>query len=72
MDCDVVRYDVRIGQDVALLYIYHKRAANGRALNLRLPWLRIVGIRPLHKHCRRKELHVMISSLIARQARTYK
>ena len=51
MDGDIVRDDVRVCQDVALPHIHNKGAAGGGALRLRLPWLRVVGLRPLDEDC---------------------
>lgn len=51
VDGDVVRNDVCVCQDVALLDVDDEGAAHRRALHLCLPWLRVVGVGPLDEDC---------------------
>lgn len=52
MNCDVMRDNMCVGQYVALFSIDHESRPDRAPLQLRLPRLRIIGRRSLHKNCK--------------------
>lgn len=52
MNCDMVGDNMRVGQYVALPSVDHESGPDRAPLQLRLPRLRIIRRRSLHKYCK--------------------